>query len=303
MKDGFVDLRPGHHSDVVQDSFWPSFTDVMMVVVMIFIMASLVMVVKNWELVHELRDTIKAEHEAQEFIQATTESNNTLSEQLTDTEYQLSQLRMQMMRIEEESSKKSQQLNERNRQLQASRNQIEMLTIRIDEATSMQQQTTNHLARMQELSKVQQQQLYSAQQQRSTLEEQLQDKVIELDKVQQARITSESLTDELQDSYNNLELKYNKLIKPARTAKGRYVVEVRYEKRGKHYHIQYKDPSDKNYTKVSRKELEIHLAELKKKYSAGLYIKIIIPSKSGLSYNEAWRFTSEILAEYDYYGQ
>ena len=46
-----------------------------------------------------------------------------------------------------------------------------------------------------------------------------------------------------------------------------------------------------------RQELQ-RLAEQKKN---GLYVKIIIPEDSGLSYNEAWEFTSHLHGNYDYY--
>ena len=303
MKDGFVDLRAGHHSDVVHDSFWPSFTDVMMVVVMIFIMVSMVLVVKNWDLVAELRATIQAEREAQEFVLSTAESNKTLLEQLADNQHQLSQLRMQLMRSEEESQAKSLQLEERDRQLQISRDDVEMLLQQFEEAKHKQDETTAQLARLREQSDTQQQQLEVAQQERDTLEQQVKIKSDELETLQLATAESEGLADELQDSYDELQVKYNKLIKPARSARGKFVVEVRYEKRGKYYHIRYKDPGDESHTAVTRKELEAHLDGMKNKHPRKLYIKIIIPSDSGLSYNEAWRFTTEILAKYDYYHQ
>jgi hypothetical protein len=34
-----------------------------------------------------------------------------------------------------------------------------------------------------------------------------------------------------------------------------------------------------------------------------LYVKIVIPDTSGLSYSEAWSFTNNILSRYDYYYQ
>jgi len=45
------------------------------------------------------------------------------------------------------------------------------------------------------------------------------------------------------------------------------------------------------------------LEKLKKKHKSDLYVKIIIPEKSGLSYNEAWRFTTNLQQKYDYYFQ
>jgi hypothetical protein len=32
-------------------------------------------------------------------------------------------------------------------------------------------------------------------------------------------------------------------------------------------------------------------------------VKVVIPEESGLSYNEAWKFTFTLLEQYDYYHQ
>jgi hypothetical protein len=45
------------------------------------------------------------------------------------------------------------------------------------------------------------------------------------------------------------------------------------------------------------------LAKLKKQHAGNLYVRIIIPEKSGLTYNEAWNFMIGILKKYDYYYQ
>jgi hypothetical protein len=45
------------------------------------------------------------------------------------------------------------------------------------------------------------------------------------------------------------------------------------------------------------------LKQLKDTYKDILYVKIIIPDNSGLSYNEAWDFMSGMLDKYDYYYQ
>jgi hypothetical protein len=45
------------------------------------------------------------------------------------------------------------------------------------------------------------------------------------------------------------------------------------------------------------------LGELKQRYPDDLYVRIIIPETSRLSYNEAWDFTNTILSKYDYYYQ
>lgn len=62
---GFIDLRQtpasGSHTD---DSVWPSFTDIMTVVVMIFLMALVGILLKNTDLSSRLKQTIEAEKTA-----------------------------------------------------------------------------------------------------------------------------------------------------------------------------------------------------------------------------------------------
>jgi len=105
----------------------------------------------------------------------------------------------------------------------------------------------------------------------------------------------------LQGEYNTLDAKYQKLLRPARSSKGKYVVSVSYRKRGKNRQIKIKTSPNGSYKSVGKAELHKLLSSLKKKYKDDLYLKIIIPAKSGLSYNEAWKFTNELQKKYDYY--
>ena len=41
----------------------------------------------------------------------------------------------------------------------------------------------------------------------------------------------------------------------------------------------------------------------KREHGKNLYVKIIIPEDSGLTYNEAWEFMRSLLVKYDYYYQ
>ena len=107
----------------------------------------------------------------------------------------------------------------------------------------------------------------------------------------------------LQDEYDELRVKYDKLIQPARSAKGKHVVTVRYWKENGQYHMGIKDTGETDYSVVTRKELNRRLSKLKDDHPGNLYVKLIIPDDSGLSYNEAWTFTKDILDMYDYYNQ
>ena len=58
--DGFVDLRvsPTVSGRSDEDSVWPSFTDIMTVVVLIFLVALVIILMRNTELVGQLRESV-----------------------------------------------------------------------------------------------------------------------------------------------------------------------------------------------------------------------------------------------------
>jgi chromosome segregation ATPase len=104
-------------------------------------------------------------------------------------------------------------------------------------------------------------------------------------------------------AYSILEEKYHKLIKPARSPLGKKVVVVHYSRINSKYRILFKDLNSTEFKKVDTQQLNLRLGTLKNELQDKLYVKIIIPEESGLSYNEAWSFTKDILSRYDYYYQ
>jgi chromosome segregation ATPase len=104
-------------------------------------------------------------------------------------------------------------------------------------------------------------------------------------------------------AYSILEEKYHKLIKPARSPLGKKVVAVHYSRINSKYRILFKDLNSTEFKKVDTQQLNLRLGTLKNELQDKLYVKIIIPEESGLSYNEAWSFTKDILSRYDYYYQ
>ncbi len=67
--------------------------------------------------------------------------------------------------------------------------------------------------------------------------------------------------------------------------------------------IRYRQPGDQDYSRLSLAEVEKRLYKLKREQGENLYVKIIIPKDSGLSYSEAWQFMRNLLVKYDYYYQ
>ncbi|MHC4458277.1 MAG: hypothetical protein ACYS0I_14565 [Planctomycetota bacterium] len=104
-------------------------------------------------------------------------------------------------------------------------------------------------------------------------------------------------------AYSFLEEKYHKLIRPARSPLDKKVVTVHYSRKDGAYRILFKDLNSTDFKTVGAQQLHRRLAQLKSKWQDKLYVKIIIPEVSGLTYNEAWSFTKDILSRYDYYYQ
>ena len=291
MNDDFIDLRSGNLSS---ESFWPSFTDIMTVVVMIFLITSVILMVRNWELIDQLRTSLLAEQKASEMIRSTTEVNATLEEQLAQAQHEMSVLRMQLMQTSEDNEMLSMTLADKEQQI----------IVIMSDNQKLQSNLANTEQRVVDLDSQLQQVIIDLDKLRSSYDEQstelktTQDKLIILSEEKEAQ--SRQLVS-LETDYSSLKVKYDKLVKPARTARGKYVVEVNYQKIKGKGRIRFKDAGDQSYSTLSSDEMHRKLAELKKAHPKKLYIKIIIPEDSGLSYSEAWEFMKSILHRYDYY--
>ena len=75
MDDSFIDLRLNQRAAQAEESFWPSFTDIMTVIVMIFLLAMVILLVRNMELLNELRATMASRQEAMELARSTDAEN------------------------------------------------------------------------------------------------------------------------------------------------------------------------------------------------------------------------------------
>jgi len=81
------------------------------------------------------------------------------------------------------------------------------------------------------------------------------------------------------------------------------VVLVRYHKVDGRLSIEIKGPTNKAYLQVSVTGLHKRLSRMQEKYGKKLYVRIIFPDDSDLSYTEAWNLTESLLRLYDYYYQ
>lgn len=293
MHNEFVDLRNEHLNS---ESFWPSFTDIMMVVVIIFLLTSMLLMVKNWELLDQLRNSMAAEEQAEKIIHYTTKENATLEEQLANAQNEISMLRMNMMQASEQTSQLSIELEDKEKQIVIILSEKDKLSDTLTEnknkVISLSSQVTeinNDLKKLNVDVKTKQNKLNVERQ-----------KIIV---ITQERDSHSRKLSSLESEFGTLKTKYEKLIRPARSSKDKFIVSVDYERIKGKARIRIKGPDDKNYSHVTTKQMHTKLATLKKKYPKKLYVRIIIPEKSGLTYNEAWTFMKGLLKKYDYYYQ
>ena len=282
----------------------------MMVVVVIFMMASSVLILRNMALVRDLRATIDAQHNAEEAARSASETSATLEEQLAQTQNELSRLRMRLMRANEINQSRTEEINRQEQRLLALESDKQQLTASLQQSRRESQlhqdqlaQTQAEYAQLNQTHATLKTRLQEVLEQLSSTEKSNREQAAELTEFRQQRSLSNQQLVSLQGEYDELRNKYDKLIRPARSAVGKHVVSVRYFREDKKIQIRLRESEDEDYQSVNADQLNKRLAKLKDTYAGNLYVKVIIPEDSGLSYSEAWNFTYDLLKKYDYYHQ
>ncbi|MDQ6974024.1 MAG: hypothetical protein Q9M10_03995 [Mariprofundaceae bacterium] len=292
---GFVDLRCDQQG-ANEESFWPSFTDIMMVIVMIFLLAMVVLLTRNMELVHQLQTSLKAEQAASLQAQSTSHQNSTLQQRLQALEKEANMMRLKLMDLSDEHEHTL-------AQLAASQSKHAILYDAYAQLQQKQIQAMQSKQRLQAHIQNLNDSLIQANTSYLALQHQYQTNQHDLLRLQNTHQTSVQELNNLEQAYAGLEKKYQRLIRPARSPKGRYVVQVRYQKVDGHLRIDMKAPNDLQFNTVSGVNMHKRLAHIQQQHRKDLYVKIIFPENSGLSYNEAWKVTESLLRMYDYYYQ
>ncbi len=328
-QDGFTDLRMGVGHNDVNEGFWPSFTDIMTVVVMIFLISMVVLLVRNMELVNQLRSTMEAERIAAELARATGEEKDTLSSELHRAEDRMQRLQLEVMRLQEKAMRNETLIADQLRAISALNNERDDLTQQAAQLVLLRERLSADLEKRdtqltdaQQLIDQKQLQLNANARTLATLEDALAslqarfaqreeetERLQQLVTDQRAELTQARDQNRdyerrylvLSDDFDDLKVKYDKLVKPARTSSGRHLIEVRYWKKDGAYQITWREGGEGGYQPIKRAQLDKVLTRLAEQKPNGLYVKVIFPENSGLSYNEAWEFTSHLHGNYDYY--
>ena len=119
---GFTDLRIGYGAQGVgDDSVWPAFTDVMAVIVMIFLMALVIIILKNYELDRRLISTTSDKEQAAIANENLQTANTSLEQRkleleksLSTTDRELASERLQVDRLVIAQRKLNQELSDLN---------------------------------------------------------------------------------------------------------------------------------------------------------------------------------------------
>jgi DNA repair exonuclease SbcCD ATPase subunit len=325
--DTFTDLRVNSGDRQGEITLWPSFTDIMTVVLMIFMLTMVVVIIKNTTLGQALLYSEGQRREIEDLLQTGEKARAELKISMADLEEKLRQKQMTVLLREDEIKVLRQDMEGKTAQIEVFEGQILELKNKIDtlqagvdaaraEAAAFEKKadelTRRYEARIAEMQAASESKLAVLSESKTREIEEYNRKVLSLLsrlKEKEAVILTlggekqsleMSLARQRQD-FSNLEEKYIQLIRPARSPAGKKVVTVFYQRVDGLYRIGFKGEDTERINFLTTDQLNRQLGELRQKWQDQLYVKVVIPEDSGLTYNEAWTFTKDILSRYDYY--
>ena len=309
--DPYIDLRFNRQNQTSDISLWPSFTDIMTVILMLFMLTMVIVIIKNADLARRLQAQQAQQREVEAALEAARESESELRLILTNMEEKLRAKEMEIILLGDEIKVLENTLEAKVAFISALESQIGDLRENVrrlesevasarDEKERIRSRFKEEMAAIREETR---RQIEAFNRKFAALMERLDEKEELIVVLNAEKRELELALAKQRKAYLVLEDKYNKLIRPARSPLGKTVVAVQYSKSGGRYRILFKGPDSNTFESVGRRALHAKLQGLKEALQDKLYVKVVIPENSGLSYNEAWNFTRDILSKYDYYYQ
>jgi DNA repair exonuclease SbcCD ATPase subunit len=301
----FVDLRPGSREREAEASLWPSFTDIMTVILMVFMLTMVVVIVKNANLVERIRLSQQLQAEAELRAAAAADSLAAASARNTDLQERIRGYNMQLILLNDEVERLQDRVDAKLAVIEdlAAANEDLLARLRTIELQLAEKDEQLEAARL-TMAEVR----AADREARRELREEIANLLARLEEKEMALVTLAEEKGDLElelarsrQDLSQLEDKYLRLVRPARSAAGKVVASVRVAREQEQMRYEFRGPGDTEGATVSLAELHRRLAAAKETHGDDLYVKIVIPDDSGLSYNEAWRFTKDILSRYDYY--
>ncbi len=302
---GFNDLRVNRQNQSSETSIWPSFTDIMTVILMVFMLTMVVVIIKNADLINQIRLSRSMQAESETALRNNVQVMADLRLRNTDLEEAVRSARMEIILLSDEMARLDDNL------------EIKAAAIARLAGEKEELEENLRLIKMQMIAK--DQQLDDAQAMIGGIRDEAERANRELSQ-QLAQLLSQleanettmlTLTDQKTDlelalarqrkDFSSLEDKYLKLVRPARSSQGKQVVSVQFLNIDGEPRYLLKDLEKTTWNPLPKEVLFARLKLLKDELGTDLYIKVVIPDDSGLSYNEAWDFTKTILSQFDYY--
>ncbi len=302
---GFVDLRMNSRQRESDASFWPSFTDIMTVILMVFMLTMILVIVKNSHLAERIRLSQELQAAAELETASALDELAAMAARSTDLEDQMRGYNMQIILLNDEVDRLKEVVDAKLAVIEGLADENEELlarirTIRLQLADKDEELDAAVLS-MEEIRDASREAERGLREELATLLAQLQDKDAALITLSDEKSDLELDLARNRQDLSSLEDKYLKLVRPARSAAGKAVASVSIARVNGVIRYEYQGPRDSAKRAVPLDELHRRLAAAKDELGAELYVKVVIPDESGLSYNEAWQFTKEILTAYDYY--
>jgi len=303
-------------------SMWPSFTDIMTVILMIFMLTMIVVIIKNSNLAQQLINREKRVKLIEEGLEKSEQDRAELRIFITNLEEKLRAKEMEIILLGDEKKVMRSSLEAKLAIISALKSELgdikedvraleSEIAAKETETIKLKRESEERIAEITEESKRQiaeikeetLRQIEEFNRKFTALMSQLSKKediivILDAEKKELALTLAKQ-----RQAYSFLEDKYHKLIRPARSPLGKKVVAVHYSRGDGGYRILFKDLNTTEFKTVEARQLHRRLTQLKTNWQDKLYVKIIIPEVSGLTYNEAWSFTKDILSRYDYYYQ
>ena len=222
MSSGFPSLSGGGGEDL-EEGFWSSFSNVMMVILKIFLLVIVLMALNNRNLLDDLKHSVRAKEAAQQQAeQASIEAQKATQQAQQASEKAEFQLKANAS-LEDQLEYLQQRVASLEMDLLSSRAETE-------QARNTNSSRDTELTRLQALTAQQADSLAEKDRSLNGLQADLAAKTTELTGLRVQIDDSQKKLLSLQGEYTSLDQKYQKLLRPARSAKGKQVAEVVYSK-------------------------------------------------------------------------
>ena len=300
-----TDLRLNRAGQATDSAMWPSFTDIMTVILMVFMLTMVMVIIKNADLIDQIRLSRKLQAEAEQQLSGSQQVLADLRVEKTDLEDAIRSARMQIILLSDEmqylddsldiKAAAIARLSEQNEELSEN---IRLIRLRLSDKEEELEDAQAMIGGIRDEAEAANRELSL---QIAALLSQLEKNEATMLMLSDEKSDMERALARQRQDFSSLEEKYLDLVRPARSSLGKQVVSVQHLRSDGELEYLLKDIGGTRWKRVTRADLFSRLGALAERLGDQLYVRVVIPDDSGLTYNEAWDFTKAVLTDFDYY--